>query len=103
MNTVTNAERSYYTANVNGKTEKGPCVAMTPYGVIGPERVKCSVCCYGTATMYIWNSQVIPQQQHMYTYSLSVLCAAMVHAATMYVWNSQVIPQQFNNICTLIH
>ena len=40
MNTVTNAERSYYTANVNGKTEKGPCVAMTLYGVIGPERVK---------------------------------------------------------------
>ena len=40
MNTVTNAERSYYTANVNGKTEKGPCAAMTPYGVIGPERVK---------------------------------------------------------------
>ena len=39
MNTVTNAERSYYTANVNGKTEKGPCAAMTPYGVIGPERV----------------------------------------------------------------
>ena len=38
MNTVTNAERSYYTANVNGKTEKGPCAAMTPYGVIGPER-----------------------------------------------------------------
>ena len=84
------------------------------------------------ATMYVWNSQVIPQQQHMYTYSLSVLCAAMVHAATMYVWNSQVIPQQHhmytyslsvlcaamvqlpctygivklylsNNICTLIH
>ena len=39
MNTVTNAESLYYTANVNGKTEKGPCVAMTPYGVIGPERV----------------------------------------------------------------
>ena len=35
MNTVTNAESSYYTANVNGKPEKGPCVAMTPYGVIG--------------------------------------------------------------------
>ena len=30
MNTVTNAESSYYTANVNEKTEKGPCVAMTP-------------------------------------------------------------------------
>ena len=40
MNTVTNAESSYYTANVNEKTEKGPCVAMTPYGIIGPERVK---------------------------------------------------------------
>ena len=38
MSTVTNAESSYYTANVNGKTEKGPCVAMTPYGIIGPER-----------------------------------------------------------------
>ena len=27
MNTVTNTESSYYTANVNEKTEKGPCVA----------------------------------------------------------------------------
>ena len=39
MNTVTNAESSYYTANMNEKTEIGPCVAMTPYGVIGLERV----------------------------------------------------------------
>ena len=27
INTVTNAESLYYTANVNEKTEKGPCVA----------------------------------------------------------------------------
>ena len=39
MNTVTNTGSSYHTANVNKKTEKGPCVAITPYGVIGLERV----------------------------------------------------------------
>ena len=39
MNTVTNARSSYYTANVDETTEKGPCVAMTPYGVMGLERV----------------------------------------------------------------
>ena len=38
MNTVTNAGSSYYTANVDETTEKGPCVTMTPYGVIGLER-----------------------------------------------------------------
>ena len=40
MNTVTSADSSYYAANMNEKTEKGPCLAMTPYGVIGAERVK---------------------------------------------------------------
>ena len=40
MNTVTSADSSYYAANTNEKTEKGPCLAMTPYGVIGAERVK---------------------------------------------------------------
>ena len=40
MNTVTNAISLYYTANVNETTEKGPCVAMMSYGVIGLERVK---------------------------------------------------------------
>ena len=39
MNAVTNTGSLYYTANVNETTEKGPCVAMTPYGVIGLERV----------------------------------------------------------------
>ena len=39
MNTVTSADSSYYAANTNEKTEKGPCLAMTPYGVIGAERV----------------------------------------------------------------
>ena len=39
MNTVTNASSSYYTANVDETTENGPCVAMTPYGIIGLERV----------------------------------------------------------------
>ena len=43
MNTVTSADSSYYAANTNEKTEKGPCLAMTPYGVIGVERVKQSV------------------------------------------------------------
>ena len=38
MNTVTSADSSYYAANTNEKTEKGPCLAMTPYGVIGAER-----------------------------------------------------------------
>ena len=40
INTVTNARSLNYTANVDETTEKGPCVAMTPYGVIGLERVK---------------------------------------------------------------
>ena len=40
MNVVTSADSSYYAANMNEKTEKGPCLAMTPYGVIGAERVK---------------------------------------------------------------
>ena len=40
MNTVTNARSLYHTANVDKTTEKGSCVAMTPYGVIGLERVK---------------------------------------------------------------
>ena len=40
MNTVTSADSSYYAANTNEKTEKGPCLAMTLYGVIGAERVK---------------------------------------------------------------
>ena len=39
MNTVTSADSSYYAANTDEKTEKGPCLAMTPYGVIGAERV----------------------------------------------------------------
>ena len=39
MNTVTSTDSSYYAANTNEKTEKGPCLAMTPYGVIGAERV----------------------------------------------------------------
>ena len=42
MNTVTNAS-SYYTANVDEMTEKEPCVAMTPYGIIGLERVNDSL------------------------------------------------------------
>ena len=33
-------DSSYYTANMNEKTEKAPCLAMMPYGVIGEERVK---------------------------------------------------------------
>ena len=40
MNTVTSADSSYYAANTNEKTEKGPCLALMPYGVIGAERVK---------------------------------------------------------------
>ena len=40
MNTVTSTDSSYYAANTNEKTEKGPCLAMTLYGVIGAERVK---------------------------------------------------------------
>ena len=40
MNTVTSTDSSYYAANTNEKTEKGPCLAMTPYGIIGAERVK---------------------------------------------------------------
>ena len=44
MNTVTSADSSYYAANTNEKTEKGPCLAMTPYGVIGAERVKMVFC-----------------------------------------------------------
>ena len=39
MNTVTSTDSSYYAANTNTKTEKGPCLAMTPYSVIGLERV----------------------------------------------------------------
>ena len=38
MNTVTSADSSYYAANTNEKTEKGPCLAMTPHGVIELER-----------------------------------------------------------------
>ena len=45
MNTVTNARSSYYTANVDETTEKGPCVVMTPYDVIELERVKESSKC----------------------------------------------------------
>ena len=37
MNTVYRAV--YYAAYMNETTEKGPCLAMTPYGVIGLERV----------------------------------------------------------------
>ena len=40
MNTVTSADSSYYAADTNEKTEKGPCLPMMPYGVIGAERVK---------------------------------------------------------------
>ena len=40
MNAVTSTDSSYYTANTNEKTEKGPCLAMTLYGVIGAERIK---------------------------------------------------------------
>ena len=40
MNTVTSADSLYYAANTNEKTEKGPCLAMMLYGVIGAERVK---------------------------------------------------------------
>ena len=40
INTVTNARSLYYTANMDEMTEKGLCVAMTPYSVIGLERVK---------------------------------------------------------------
>ena len=40
MNTVIGADSSYYAANMNEKTEKGPCLAMTPYGVIGTESFK---------------------------------------------------------------
>ena len=47
MNTVTNTGSSYYTANVNKKTEKGPCVAMMPYGVMGLERVNSEVVILG--------------------------------------------------------
>ena len=43
MNTVTSVDSSYYAANTNEKTEKGPCLAMTPYGVIGVERVNALV------------------------------------------------------------
>ena len=39
MNTVYSADSSYYAAYMNETTEKGPCLAMTPYGVIGLERV----------------------------------------------------------------
>ena len=40
MNTATNAGSSYYTAILNEKMKKGPCVAMTLYGIIVLERVK---------------------------------------------------------------
>ena len=40
MNIATNAGSSYYTAILNEKMEKGPCVAMTLYGIIVLERVK---------------------------------------------------------------
>ena len=60
MNTVTNASSSYYTANVDKTTENGPCVAMTPYGVIGLERViKCFMC---NRTVNFAGKQVSDQQ-----------------------------------------
>ena len=39
MNTVYSTDSSYYAAFMNETTEKGPCLAMTPYSVIGLERV----------------------------------------------------------------
>ena len=59
MNAVTSADSSYYAANMNEKTEKGPCLAMTPYGVIGAERVK--------GTFFLGNkyiSRILSDMQH---------------------------------------